>query len=238
MNKFKYYFGFLLITIFISLFLMQANLEINLPYIFSDFSKSNIQPKIDYKITNVYNHSIFDNLTIEKVEFNITKDLIAFLHIPKTGGTDFEIKLVSNLTRFNQRLKNVTNACEFKPNEVIDQKLKLNQYYSKYYCGRHLKYNVRRPDSMQNSWLFSRYTYGWGLRWSCKRLFCIFFVFGKKSPFLGNVHSDYAKLKNCMPNVRKINSFLRNIHIITILRDPKLRYISEYIHTVCFNFII
>ena len=180
MNKFKYYFGFLLVIISISLFLMQANLEINYPYIFSDFSKSNMKPKIDYKITNVYNHSIFDNLTIEKVEFNITKDLIAFLHIPKTGGTDFEIKLVSNLTRFNQRLKNVTNACEFKPNEVIDLKLKLNQYYSKYYCGRYLKYNVRRPDSMQNSWLFSRYTYGWGLRWSCKRLFCILLFFGKK----------------------------------------------------------
>ena len=83
MNKLKFCFGFLLVIICISLVLMQTDL-INFARIV-DFSKLDSKTKINYKTTTVYYHSILDNVTIDKVDFNITKDLISLLHIPKTG---------------------------------------------------------------------------------------------------------------------------------------------------------
>ena len=104
--------------------------------------------------TTVYYHSILDNITIDKVDFNITKDLISLLHIPKTGGSEFEVKIIKNLTRYNYHNKTWIHVCEKKPNEVLD--LKINNTYAKYYCGRGSNYTLRKPYSMLNSWMFSR----------------------------------------------------------------------------------
>jgi hypothetical protein len=117
--------------------------------------------------TTIYHHSIFDNLTIQKVEFDIKKDLIVFLHIPKTGGSEFEVKIIFNLTRFDYQNEEWINTCEKKPKEVTTLSVKVNHTYAKYYCGRGLNYTIHKPDSMINSWLFSRYTFGWALRWKC-----------------------------------------------------------------------
>jgi len=56
------------------------------------------------------------------------------------------------------------------------------------------------------------YTFGWASHWNC------------------GVHSDFSKFEKCMNKIKAQFKFLKNIHCVTILRDPKIRYISEWQH--------
>ena len=61
-------------------------------------------------------------------------------------------------------------------------------------------------------------------------IFKILFNFSKGLHWGCNVHADYGKFKKCMDKVKKETHILQNVHFITILRDPVIRYVSEWQH--------
>ena len=148
------------------------------------------------------------NSKLVDVAFNRSTDLIAFLHIQKTSGTNFENIIVHNLKIFISFTKKLENACLLKP--LSSQS---NSKYAKYYCPRDdSSYFNDKSLSIQNSWFLSRQTYGWAMHWKC------------------NVHSDFAKFKYCTDIIKKENKFLKKIHFVTLIREPVQRYVSEWKH--------
>lgn len=79
-----------------------------------------------------------------------------------------------------------------------------NKYY--YNCFRDEK--ITNLSSIDANWILMRRTVGW----------------------LCGVHSDYTKIKACVEKKKIEKKFIKNVHFITILRDPTLRYISEWLH--------
>ena len=144
-------------------------------------------------------------LATEMINFNKSTDLVAFLHIEKTGGTNFELVLMRYLEKFNTMSNVWENACLLKP--------KIHTTYARYYCSRdNLNTYNYETLSINNSWFLGRQTYAWAKNWKC------------------DVHSDFAKFKQCTRKIMLENSFLKKIHYITIIRDPVQRYISEWAH--------
>ena len=45
-----------------------------------------------------------------------------------------------------------------------------------------------------------------------------------------NIVKIFAELKLCTENIRQENEFLRNLHFITIIREPLARYVSHWEH--------
>ena len=108
-----------------------------------------------------YNIEKFDlqNFTMKTYKFNLLTDLLVFLHIEKTGGTELEQKLIGNLTVYNEETNSWIKACLRKPEKLIKN---IEQIYSKYHCPRGPTVLDSNRFSLTNSWLFSRLTYGWG----------------------------------------------------------------------------
>ena len=96
------------------------------------------------------------------------------------------------------------NAKKWKPACML--KPENDKSSIKYYCPRHGRY--KKKNSFLNSWIFCRPTFGW----TC------------------GVHADYAKFKTCFKNSRNLKKLNGTIHYITLLRDPLIRYISEWYH--------
>jgi hypothetical protein len=142
------------------------------------------------------------------IDFNTTTDLLVFLHIQKTGGSDFDRSIVKNLMSFDKSSQKWRKSCESR--QELQKKFK----YKKFYCPRDIT-SLDKNDFI-NNWYFSRQTFGW---------YC-------------GLHVDYAGLKSCLNEIRRENMFLGKIYYITILRDPIKRYISEWNHITRGNFII
>nr|SVE80982.1 EOG090X0E58 [Daphnia magna] len=116
--------------------------------------------------------------------FDITsRDVIVFLHIQKTGGTTFGRHLVRDL--------NLENPCN---------------------CPRKRKRcDCFRPNTVNEQWLFSRYSTGW----KC------------------GLHADWTELTDCVEGALdeyEGSSRKRRYFFITVLRDPIHRYLSEFRH--------
>jgi hypothetical protein len=150
------------------------------------------------------------SLEIRDVQFNKLIDLVMFLHIPKTGGTNFENNLVTYLRKYNGISKKWERACFEKPKNVINE----TKAYAKYFCPRDdsNEFTWNKYYTLKSSWFFGRQTFAWGLHWKC------------------NVHADFAKLRACSLYMKETNEFLGRIHFITIIRDPIQRYVSEWNH--------
>nr|CAG4649708.1 EOG090X0E58 [Scapholeberis mucronata]SVE93896.1 EOG090X0E58 [Scapholeberis mucronata] len=116
--------------------------------------------------------------------FDITNnDVIVFLHIQKTGGTTFGRHLVRDL--------NLETPC------ICPRKRK--------------RCDCFRPNTVNDQWLFSRYSTGW----KC------------------GLHADWTELTDCVESA--LDEFegsakKRRYFFITVLRDPIHRYLSEFRH--------
>ena len=140
-------------------------------------------------------NSIYINYSIE---FYKRQDLMVFLHIEKTGGTEFELKLVQNLTTYDKKKGVWRHACKYYPDR-----------FHKYICTRDGK--LHESNYYINNWLYCRPTFGW----TC------------------GVHADYTKFLSCFKDNQQNNEkklIKGNFHYITILRDPVVRYVSEWLH--------
>ena len=135
--------------------------------------------------------------------FNLNKDVLVFVHIQKTGGSDFDRNIVKHLLRnkHNKWIKscnfihNSTNNTTIKP---ILKKIK----FKKFACKRDIA--IAKQDI---NWYFSRQTFGW----------------------ICGLHPDYTDLSKCVKTFYK-GLDDSNFYYFTILRDPVKRYLSEWRH--------
>ena len=135
-----------------------------------------------------------------KVYFNKTNDLMLFLHIQKTGGRYFEDKVVKYLTTFSEKEKNLKPVCY---RQTPDKHFNIS---ARFYCPRdEYKLDV---NNFANNWLFSVKTFN--------------LIFG--------LHSDFSNFKSRLQQIKQDNKFLNKFHLITFIREPVQRYISEWFH--------
>lgn len=226
--RFRYkklkYFGFLFLLLVIFTFVLfnsspspssSSSLIINRAHFFYFYSSSS-SPRV--------------------IEFNLSRHLLVFVHIQKTGGSDFDRNIVKHLhirrrQQQQQQRNNNSNqfqlACSFesvvsfgefnRENENLTKLVafRLNKYkFRKYSCHRNQEPNENAANANEN-WYFSRQTFGW----------------------VCGLHADYTDLRRCVrnyyPNIdveRYDDDDDNDVMFYTILRDPIKRYLSEWKH--------
>jgi hypothetical protein len=133
---------------------------------------------------------------------DLNKHVLVFLHIQKTGGSDFDRSIVRHLQVLNKTTQTWKLACE-KTNQTSNQTATIkNIKFKKFVCKRE---KINKNEEI--NWYFSRQTFGW----------------------ICGLHPDYNDVKQC---VRKFypNHLATEFLFFTVLRDPIKRYISEWQH--------
>ena len=140
-------------------------------------------------------------------ESEFKKGILIFLHIQKTSGKYFLLKVLS-------QVKNGQLKCYKQAKNVINSES--SNWVGQFICplNEHLLQSNRTKmynySSLPPMWLYSERTYAW----PC------------------GIHAFYTQLKKCVPAlyVNKYgNQFLhRQYQYFTVLRHPVVRYINEY----------
>jgi hypothetical protein len=150
---------------------------------------------------------------IQNTNFDPEKDVLVFIHVQKSGTSEFGTNLVKYLQVYEPNTNTWRNACNFKTiysaialekakqnnstiNRVKLPKIPLNAY------------ECLRTNSTKVNWQFSQYIF--------------------HSTTCGE-HYDLTRAKNCVPSVYK-HANVRNYVNIGIFRNPVKRFISEWKH--------
>ena len=131
------------------------------------------------------------------------RDTLVFIHIPKTGGSDFLRHLVT-LERDGEPLCSASSA----------QKQEKKGKKERAFCPR-ARGAQDDPDAKSGDpWLVAEKTIGWhcGLH-----------------PFYSEYRSCVASEAKRKVSIRKFDPTCR-FHYLTMIRHPVLRYVSEYLH--------
>ena len=86
------------------------------------------------------------------IDFNTSHDVLIFVHIQKTGGSDFDRNIVKNLL-VKSGNKSWTRACQHKAEQAHRLGGIKKAKFKKYFCPA--------PTGLENNWYFSRQTFGW-----------------------------------------------------------------------------
>lgn len=141
--------------------------------------------------------------TSRNISFNPSvRDSLVFIHIPKTGGSEFIRHLVT------LKLENKSLCSKFDP--TISTKRKRERAFCPTHAAIGQQYDIddRRP------WLISEKTLGW---------FC------GLHPFYSEYKSCISSEAKLSETKQKFDPNAK-FHYCTMLRHPVLRYISEYLH--------
>lgn len=151
-------------------------------------------------------------LTVEAIEgewpplelnFRENKDILTFIHIQKTGGSDFLSHVVSVRDK-----KSHERLC-YPPSDRLRRRARKKRNF--FVCSVSTR-NKRRLDAnpLPEMWLASEKTYGW----------------------VCGLHPFLSEMKKCMPVFLSDNFGYRQrtMHYFTVLRHPISRFISEYMH--------
>ena len=150
-----------------------------------------------------------------QIEFNPKLDTLAFIHIQKTGGSNFDRNIIKNLLVKEDEKSGWQKACHFRASYLKQQKTirpgksKLSKF-KKFTCLRGSSGSIgdeNNDESSSQNWYFSRQVFGW----------------------ICGLHADYSELKQCVPKFYK-DLDANRIYFYTILRDPVKRYLSEWKH--------
>lgn len=140
-------------------------------------------------------------LTFQELNFDPHgNDTLVFIHIQKSGGSDFLRHLVS-------LKKGEVSLCGASESSPVTKTTKLKRVHARVLCPRDWNFPNGEP------WLIAEKTLGWfcGLHASYTEFqFCLPHHLESKFP-------QRARIK-------------RRLHFATMLRHPVLRYISEYLH--------
>jgi hypothetical protein len=136
------------------------------------------------------------------INFDVSKDWLVFFHIQKTSGSDFDHKLLENLLVFNKTEK----RREYRWRKACNAFLKKSTIDEKNHHFR--TYKCQRSKRSNTSWILSHSTeFGWH---TC------------------GLHADLDDLKACVVhNFQKSDGIF---HYLTMLREPRSRFLSEWIH--------
>ena len=117
------------------------------------------------------------------------QDSLVFVHIQKTGGSNF-LQLLVTLR------KNHTSLCVSDPSHSSRKK-------DRYICPR-------KPGVLKDQWLISEKTMGW----------------------VCGLHALYSEFLYCLQrnHTQRVITSSSQLHFMTMLRHPVVRYLSEYLH--------
>lgn len=137
------------------------------------------------------------------LDLRSSRDVLAFIHIQKTGGSSFLSHLVTARHR-QTRLR----LC-YPPSDYLKKRVRKKREFL--VCSlqppRRSKTTVLGLPEM---WLVSEKTYGW----------------------ICGLHPFLSEMQNCLPAFINDNFGYkkRNFHYFTIIRHPVIRFLSEYMH--------
>jgi hypothetical protein len=136
-------------------------------------------------------------------KFDINKNVLVFLHMQKTGGSDFDRNIVKHL--LIRKGNKWQRACLslYSNSKEIKKTFKKTDKFKKFSC---LKDN--RIHSFETNWYFSRQTFGW----------------------VCGLHPDLTQLKECVRDKIYPNIDTQDFYYFTILREPVRRFLSEWQH--------
>ncbi|XP_075247690.1 heparan-sulfate 6-O-sulfotransferase 3-B-like isoform X2 [Convolutriloba macropyga] len=163
----------------------------------------------------------FDKTWIEnnKPQFNIYhNDVIVFLHIQKTGGTQFDEFLTHQVKGAECVCTGYKQCICNRPESITSNEAKYDQddydYNYDYKKDREesSEGKEREGEEEDNTWLFSRSS---NHRWGC------------------GIHADWTELTACVPSLLNTQETInphRRFFYVTMLRDPVERVVSEWLH--------
>ena len=138
--------------------------------------------------------------------FNIHTHILAFLHIQKTGGSDFDRNIVKHLLVKKDTASTAwRRACSFINSHVKTtlSPIKRTNKFKKFACTN----DKLSKANAEANWYFSRQTFGW----------------------VCGLHPGMTELSECVariyPDTRPESFFY-----FTILREPVRRFLSEWQH--------
>ncbi|RNA40356.1 heparan-sulfate 6-O-sulfotransferase 3-like [Brachionus plicatilis] len=155
---------------------------------------------VDTSKSKKYVDKTINKVIIPRIKFNLNKHVLAFVHIQKTGGSDFDRFLIKNLI-----LNNNQKACRFLSEIKISSLTNPNKKIKKF---RKFKCERSISNKSEPSWYFSRQTFGW----SC------------------GLHANFNQLKSCISHFYSSLDPKNDFFFFTIIRHPVKRYLSEWKH--------
>lgn len=128
--------------------------------------------------------------------FDLDRNVLVFLHIQKTGGSDFDRAIVKHLQFKKGDI--YLNACE--KNTTSSEPVIVSTRKTRFKPPKFKKFQCIRNNSNEN-WYFSRQTFGW----------------------VCGLHPDIGDLRSCVRNFYSNKNPDRFV-FFTILREPLRRY--------------
>ena len=165
-----------------------------------------------YSATRQYVSSLFKETKLElfnlRQRFDINENVLAFLHMQKTGGSDFDRNIVRHLLiRKENRWQKACLSLFSNSSEAsaYDSKrlFKKTDKFKKFACIREKTLHERELN-----WYFSRQTFGW----------------------VCGLHPGMTQLKDCITEKIYPNIQSDRVVYFTILREPVRRFLSEWQH--------
>ncbi len=183
--------------------LSQMKLKFRRNTIFCLFVTISIACVVFYTTLNEY--TSFFTYQIYKIQrnFDINKNVLIFLHMQKTGGSDFDRNIVRHLLIRKENKWEKACLSLFSNTNNLKKTFKKTDKFKKFSC-----LNDKRDTVNEKNWYFSRQTFGW----------------------VCGLHPDLTQLKNCVSTKFYQHIDPENFYYFTILREPLRRFLSEWQH--------
>lgn len=137
------------------------------------------------------------------LDFESNRDVLAFIHVQKTGGSDFLSHLVT------ARHKQTGLRLCYPPSEYLRKRVRKKREFL--VCSlKAPKRSKTTTLALPEMWLVSEKTFGW----------------------VCGLHPFLSEMQTCLPPFLRDNFGYkqRSFHYFTVLRHPVVRFISEYMH--------
>ena len=113
------------------------------------------------------------NAIKRQIDFNYNEHILAFVHIQKTGGSNFDRRIIKHLL-VKTSPNTWKNACHLTGTRTATDISLKKKNFRNYKC-------LREAGNRNQSWYFSRQTFGW----------------------ICGLHADFSELRKCVPRLYK-----------------------------------
>ena len=161
----------------------------------------------DDEIGSPINWRAPENITLSRIKIDPNRHVMVFFHMQKTSGTYFDQAFLEDVYVYNSAIKFWQNGCYSVLRPYKTQQLKPT-IKNKTVLVR--KFECKRGHGSNELWYFSENIAGWG--WPC------------------GLHPSLTDLKLCVESKFKGGRSRWDFYYISILREPKARFLSEFYH--------